>query len=263
MKSPVIRLKQVLSFFLPTHFSQLVKNYTVILATAGSNFYSLLTFWEESNLWFKIIIITSLLIIVFVIFYYSRSWRGDRIVSNFYEMLNEKCFEKSWENLSDDIKKDRWENDLEKFENGYKYNISIDIKICKLNSSKGRIFQYIVIYKDTIDTPVLKKEGEIKKLRLCESQKFHEHILEISNNLTQNTYDGNVFLGLNISDFFKTNFCDTLRWRYQKDTLTGVTEDKHERKVFFSEKLVTVTFFKNIFRKGKISDIKNLSEYFT
>jgi len=184
-------------------------------------------------------------------------------IKKFYKYVNLGQYERSWSLISDDFKKNRWQEDYLRFEKGFVFTQGVELLMCKHYRTVGSTSRYVAIYIDAVNCPQLSKLTGVRDLKIRDVKSLEKMTKEISKDLSTAKFDPETFLDMEILELLHHNFGDILRWKYKVDTLGNLESYHFVKKKYFSVKLVTITnhpiFW--IFGKRKISGIRNLSAY--
>ena len=142
----------------------------------------------------------------------------EKVVVGFYSLLNEKTYDAAFDCLTPDFKERIWQNDGQRFADGYMYTLGIDQIFCLGDSQDNEKAEIHVHYRDSIDAlhhplltplpkatiadmPMVKNNiGEFKKLLLEE--------------LSADPKETNDIL---LSHFFAPNAVETCLWLSKAD----------------------------------------------
>ena len=207
-------------------------------------------------LWFFRIFLTKILLSKKIKKFYLNINRGNNIKEQ------DKNFLKSWSLLSYPYRKLKWNDEISRFKNGYKFTRNIDlIKLIYYNTNK-KGHSFIVIYKDDIESPEIKNLQKIQNTKIGEFSNIQEHINQMTNEFVNAGLPIEKFNSLDAKLLFKNNFSDIVRWEFNQELIPW-TENNIPRISFLNIKLITIIkeggFLKHKYKITDVIDIENLN----
>lgn len=189
-----------------------------------------------------------------------------RIVVQFYQSVQLANGRSSaWDLLSLDIKNRRWggADGFSLFKNGFKYTKGMDVKSISMFQKKKDRYDFIMFYVDTIEAPCIVGLEEAQKRTIGEVSELEKYIKNLEHTFKMQGLNEKIFMSIPLQDFFRKNFSDIVRWKYEVDLLDNV-EKNIPSVSFLSVKIVSVVRRKKygIFPIFEINDINNASDYF-
>lgn len=211
----------------------------------------------KENIW--LVVIISLVLLVF--FYFSYRHINCLLLSNkvrkFYNFLNTGDYKKAWNLLSNNIKKDKWNDDFQRFKNGYIHTEKIGVYgIYQLKDIKNEKL-FLIVYNDVVNCFKIKGIEQAQELQIKEFDIFSDYINGIAEKLN-NRDNALIFKEQKIMDFFEPNFSDKLRWQYNQDYMEEIMENRRKSVDFVNMRVVSLAR-KSLLSRYRISNFSGIS----
>lgn len=190
------------------------------------------------------------------------------LIKKFYLNLNRgngfkeerENFLKSWSLISKSFKESKWNNDFERFQNGFKFTKNITLVRTVNTNYNNNIYSFLVVYKDELESPEIKNLSKIQKLNIGNFSSISSFVTEIREVYKNADLDIQKLDNLPAKFLFKPNFSDIVRWKLDQELLPN-TENYIPTSSFLMVKMVYLKKEGKIFNpKYRISGITEVNE---
>ncbi len=139
----------------------------------------------------------------------------------------------------------------------------MDVKSISVFRREKDRYDFTVLYIDTIEAPRITGLEEAQGRTIGEISELEKYTKELGHIFRMQGLDEKIFTSIPLRDFFRKNFSDIVRWKYEVDLLNNV-EKAIPSISFLSVKIVSVVRRRKygIFPIFEINDINKASDYF-
>lgn len=233
---------------------------TALLLNLGSIYKQV----NEDQKWYILSFLVGLAIVLsYLLVRWLRKYIIKRKIKTFYEAIRKglptREFDTAWSLLSSNFKNERWDNNITRFENGFKFTRNIELLKIVPNGYKELAHSYIVLYKDRLSSPEIKGLANLDGLTLGDAQKLDAFAKNTYTDLKNANLTAEKFNALEAKLVFRKNFSDIVRWTLNVDNLPNVNSDNPER-YYLAAKLVYLKRRKPLIGPYEIINIKDIND---
>ncbi len=185
-------------------------------------------------------------------------------VKYFYTHLSHKNYENAFKLLSSDFRKQRWNNNLSSFKEGYIYTDSIvdlSIRKTKVDAASAEIF---VNYTDKTDAPLFDCIDQIYKKKVKDLSNIIKIFDSFKNELKEHNYDVDVFDNLILFQLISPTNSSKLAWLLKTKSKEGFNIDVDKtftQKQIVKEFVSCNVYLTKIENKWYIDKIRHIDSY--
>lgn len=212
--------------------------------------------FAKKNIWISSGLIVVIVVLLVITFNFIQHHIAKRKVKQFYSNIKAKSFDKAWNILSSEIKDERWNDEFSLFENGFIHTKDIEVLGVHSDHKLRSKHQFIVLYRDQVSCCQIEGLEQMQQKQIKEVDQVAQYIHNLERKLAQNL-PTDTLTNLKLSDFFKPNFSDMVRWQYKHDHLNTIMDEQRQLLQFINMRRVTISkrTFLSRYKISQISDV--------